>query len=250
MKLSYVPELAALIAAHADLIAAEPERLTDDVLGQQYIACRDRSNRWMQEIDRYSGTNAFSAESLLARRHPLADLAERILINDVLIRTWAATLALADLTSESRRTATIARNLHLGQMVIRHRVLSRVVASSGPTRSEVNNVNSVREKAERWADMLIGQLGHDLARDFAFQPRRAEDFSRCYHADDKQRQSSHVWQLILTGVRSAFHSQIPESAVVSGDDRTVISTILAALSPEVTLLTRGELGPRVGSLQL
>lgn len=250
VRLSYIPEFAALLAAHSRLIAAEPSRFSDAVIGQQYIACRDRSNRWMQEVERSASTDAHTAESLLANRHPLVDIAERILVNDVLIRSWAAVLVLVDRSHEAGRIESMARNTHLNQMVIRHRVLSRMVSATGPTKDETSHVNTVREKVERWTDMLMSQLDADVRKDFAFNPKRADDFATTYNDDRAHGPESHVWRLVLTGIRSAFQREVPESSLVSADDRVVISTILAGLSPEVTQVTRDELGPHVGSLKL
>ncbi len=250
VRLSYLPEFAALLVAHARLIAAEPSRITDDIIGQQYIACRDRANHWMQEVDRTSGAEAFSAESLLASQHPIVDLAERILVNDVLIRSWAAVLTMTDRTHSVGRMDSIARNMHLGQLVLRHRVLSRVLANSGATNEEIKHVNVVREKVERWTDMLIGQLDPTASKDFAFQPDRASDFARTYSNSAESGPDNAVWKLILGGIRSAFRKEIRDSSLVSPDDRAVITAILAGVGPEVTRLTLPELGPRVGSLKL
>ena len=252
MKLSYLPEFAVLIAAHARQICAEPSRLNDDIVGQQYIACRDRANHWMGEIDRTGGSGSFSAESLLASRHPLIDLAERILLNDVLIRSWASVLVLVDRSHTGQNLESIARNLHLSQMVIRHRVINRVLSATGPTREEVQHINGLRERVERWTDMVIGQLDPDIREDFAFQPSRATDFATTYSRDGMQGAGpdSHVWRLVLTGIRSAFCKTVPGSSLVSSDDRSLITSILAGLSPEITKLTRDELGPRIGSLRL
>lgn len=230
------------------MIVAEPERFTESVLGQQYVACRDRSNRWMQEVERCAGDDVCAAESLLANRHPLVDIAERILINDLLVRTWSAVLVMVDRTNSLNRIEPMARNTHLNQMVVRHRVLSRLVSATGPSRDEVNHVNAVREKVERWTDMLVGQLRPDVQKDFAFQPSRAQDFASTYNSDGSQGPESHVWRLVLTGIRSAFQREVPNSSLVSADDRTVITAILSSLSPAVTQLTPGELGPRVGTL--
>lgn len=250
VKLSYLPEFAALLSAHVRLICAEPSRLDADVVGQIYVAARDRSNRWMQEINRTSESDAFSPESLLARRHPLVDMAERILLNDILVRTWAGIMVSVDKVNEQATLGAIARNLHLGQMVLRHRVISRVLASNAVTSEETAHVNGVREKVERWTDMLMGQLEKSVRAQFAFQPDRADDFANTYSRDNKTGADSHVWKLVLTGVRSAFGRDIPDSSLVSADDRNLIMTILAGLSPAVTRLTRDELGPRVGTLQL
>lgn len=250
MKLKYLPELAALIVSHADEIADDPTRVNEEVLGQLYIACRDRSNRWMTEIDRCASQDGFLAEALLANRHPLVDLTERILINDILIRTWAAVLVRVDKANKLERIESLARNLHLGQMVLRHRVLSRVLASTTITSDEIKQVNVVREKVERWTDMLIGQLGIDSHKDFAFQPERAADFEKTYTRRKTDGPNAHVWRLVLTGLRAGFKKCLPDSSLVSSDDRNVVTTILAALSPDVTSLTREELGPRVGTLKL
>lgn len=250
MKLSYVPELAVLLTAHSRLISNEPALLSDDIIGQQYIACRDRANRWMTEIERTSKTDAFSAECLLANRHPLIDLSERILVNDILIRSWAAILVLVDRRASASRLESIARNLHLSQMVLRHRVISRVLSATGPSREDVKHVSAVRERVERWTDMLLGQMDDEVRKDFAFQPERARDFAKTYGRTGEPGPDSHVWRLVLTGIRSAFLRAVPDSSLVSADDRNLITAILAGLSPKVTQLTRDELGPRVGSLQL
>ena len=250
VKLKYLPELAALIVSHADEIAREPDRVSDEVLGQLYIACRDRSNRWMGEIDRCASQDGFLAEALLANRHPLVDLTERILINDILIRTWSAVLVQIDKTNKLNRIESLARNLHLGQMVLRHRVLSRVLASTTVTPDEIKQVNAVREKVERWTDMLIGQLDRRVQKDFAFQPDRAADFEKTYTRKGTKGANAHVWRLVMTGMRAGFKRCLPDSSLVSADDRNVVTTILAALSADVTNVTREELGPRVGTLQL
>lgn len=248
MNLSYLPEFAALLAAHASDICKEPERLNDHIVGQQYIAARDRANRWMQEINRTSTTEGFSAESLLAGVHPLVDIAERVLVNDVLVRTWAAVLTLVDRVNDLQQYECFARNIHVSQMVIRHRALTRVQGSVAPTPREAEHIKTVRQKVERWTDMLLGQLDPEVRKEFAFQPDRADDFAKTYIRREDDRR--YVWKLILSGLRNAFSNLVPDSSMVSRDDRRVLTSILAGLSPDITQLTPEELGPQVGSLKL
>lgn len=249
MKLGYLPEFATLLAAHARLIAAEPSRLTDEVIGQQYVACRDRANNWMRELERANGAEAFSAESLLANQHPLVDLTDRVLTNDMLIRTWCAVLMLTDRTHELGRFESIAKNIHLSQSVLRNRALRQTLENSAPTPTEVNHVNAMKTKVERWTDLILGQLPEDIRVQFAFDADRARDFAQTYQLVDPRGPKNPVWGLVLAGIRTAFHRELPESSLVSPDDRTVLTSVLAALSPTITRLTLDELGPRAGTLK-
>ncbi len=249
MKLGYLPEFATLIAAHARLIAAEPSRLTDDIIGQQYIACRDRANNWMGELERTKGAGAFSAESLLASQHPLVDLVDRILTNDMLIRVWASVLSMIDRTHEMGRFESIAKNMHSGQLVIRNRALRQISDNSALTSEELKHVEAMKTKVERWTDLLLGQLPQAVSQQFAFDAGRARDFASTYQLIDPRGPRNPVWSLVLGGVRTAFHRELPHSSLVSADDRAVLTSILAGLSPNVTRLTYGELGPRSGSLK-
>jgi hypothetical protein len=45
VKLAYLTEVAALIAAHCQLVIEQPEPLSDAVLGDFYIPSRNRFNR-------------------------------------------------------------------------------------------------------------------------------------------------------------------------------------------------------------
>lgn len=238
MRLNYLPEFTALLVAHAQRIATHPEQVTQEAIGRVYLAFRDRSNRLLQEVDHATRADELFGGSAHGP-HPLISLGRRILINDLLVRVWCAIAVHVDETRETKEIAPIARNVHLNQMILRHRVLSRILAARTTTARDIAGINSLRERVERWCDMLLGQLPVSARQSYAFDSRRVSDFGTAYGREPGP--SNHAWPLVLAGLRGAFERDLPASECVSPDDRAVLIALLRTVNTQVTWISNEEL---------
>ena len=158
----------------------------------------------------------------------LADLAERILVGEILNRVWVTTLISWDRRYNTKCAEPIARNVMLGHMLTRHQVLSVIQKSGWVNDEQRHRIEQVNRRVQRWSDMLTSHLLHryDLW-DLAYDEDRARDF-----ADSNLRQNindpkSRVWNLILVGLRLAFPDRGNDTVLTTDLDREIIRAVIA-----------------------
>jgi hypothetical protein len=154
---------------------------------------------------------------------------EEILVSEVLTRVWTAVLCAHDHQHGADDAGPVARSVMLGHIEARHRALTLVVHTSRVEVEAAVKLNSLRRRAERWTDVLVGHLAAAVekgtgafcamhpkgppaesclspfsATEFAADPARAKDFAeelRCRGALARHR---FAWPLLLASLRGAF----------------------------------------------
>ncbi|MCA9086389.1 MAG: hypothetical protein KDA81_20165, partial [Planctomycetaceae bacterium] len=123
MKLAYLVEATALVAAHAKMLVEQSEQISTTSLGDYYIHSRNRFNRWMRDLnDMEKGVRIRDPLHLfgLCPRDPaIQSLTEQILINDLMNRVWTVILTAADRHRQEQRIEPLAHNVFQSHLTVR-----------------------------------------------------------------------------------------------------------------------------------
>lgn len=242
MKLAYLTEIAALMAAHGRLFIEQDEELPTQTIGDYYILSRNRFNRWMKDLsDLENGLSIRDPLQLIGimPRHPATrTITEQILVNEMVARVWTILLMARDRHQHVDRIRPVAHNVFLGHLSVRHKALSVVLSDARLTQKDVESIDKLRRLTERWTDLLCcGLMAEFDLWQYAFQEDTAREFYNDRADRDSTDHRSRAWVLVLSGMRQGFQDKDGLSATVHDDDRRLSRLMLNSFpedSPEMT----------------
>lgn len=163
----------------------------------------------------------------------LTDLAERVLVGEILNRVWVTTLVSWDRRYKMKCAEPIARNILLGHMLTRHQVLSVVQRSGWVTEEQRHYIEQLGGRVQRWSDLLTSHLLHryDLW-DLAYDEDRAREFAESHLRQNICDPGSRVWNLILVGLRLAFPER-QDTVMTTALDREILRSVIATFPPRM-----------------
>ena len=139
-----------------------------------------------------------------------------------------------DRNHSAHQAEPIGRSVLIGHLEARHRTLRLLVNGPGIRADEALHLNRLRRRAERWTDLLIGNLGarFDVA-DLAPNPERAREFSHellDHAAWDRQGQA---WPVALVSIRSAFAELCSDGTSNHDLNAEIAHSIVGSFQPEL-----------------
>jgi hypothetical protein len=152
---------------------------------------------------------------------------EEILASELLTRIWTAAAVAHDRNRDEAELEPIARNIWTGHQEARRRLLALMADGRGLEPEEVEHLNQLRRRVERWCDMLLAHLARDVdITEFAFDPERAVEF-----ADDLDHQAAaaerrFTCQLICSSLRAAFGQQLSVQSANADLNRRLAAAIV------------------------
>jgi hypothetical protein len=242
VKLSYLTEIAALMAAHGRLFVEQDEELSAQVIGDYYILSRNRFNRWMKDLsDLENGLSIrdpLHLIGLMPSRPATRTLTEQILVNEMLARVWTILLMARDRYQNVDRIRPVAHNVFLGHLSIRLKALSVVLTDDRLQQQDLLAIDKLRKATERWTDLLCAPLmGEFDLWQYAFHEDVAKEFFRDGADRAPFDQRSRGWVILLAGMRHIFQEKDGLASLVHDDDRRLSRLMLNSFpenSPEMT----------------
>lgn len=232
MKLAYLVEVTALVSAHSKILIEQPDQISNVLLGDYYVQCRNRFNRWMRDLnDLENGVTIRDPLHLfgLSPKCPASlSIAEQVLVNDLLNRVWTVMLVACDVHRHENRIQPLAHNVFRSHMAVRHKALSICMEDKQLKPEQLLHIDKLRAAAERWADLLNCSLmaSYDLW-DYAFDRTRAQEFFQDrFRSERLTSDNSQVWSLILAGLRHSFPDVDGLSSPLHDDDRMITRSIV------------------------
>ena len=242
MKLAYLTEVAAIMAAHSQIFIEQQDEVTTEAVGDYYILSRNRFNRWMRDLDDLERgvqiQDPLHLVGLISGRPATRGIVEQILINEMVTRVWTLLLLARDAHNGIDRIRPVARNIYMGHLAVRHKALGVVLSDDRLTPIDLLAIDKLRKSAERWTDLLCCSImGQYDLWDFAFDKERSREFLRDRTDQSGLSHRSRGWVLILAGLRHSFQEEEGLSASVHNDDRRLIRLMLNCFpqdAPEMT----------------
>ncbi len=242
VKLAYLTEVAAIMAAHSQLFIEQTEEISSEAVGDYYVLSRNRFNRWMRDLnDLEHGLPISDPLHLVGHivgRPATRAVTEQILINEMISRIWTVLLLARDVNNGIDRIRPVARNIHLGHLAVRHKALGVVLADDRMSPADLLAIDQLRKSCERWTDLLCCSImGQYNLWEFAFDKERGKEFLRDRVDQAGLSHRSRSWVLILAGLRHSFQDADGLSAPVHDDDRRLVRLMLNSFpehAPEMT----------------
>jgi len=242
MKLAYLTEVAAIMAAHSQLFIEQTDEISSEAVGDYYVLSRNRFNRWMRDLDDLEHSQPISDPLRSIGKTPgrpgARAIAEQILINEMISRIWTVLLLARDVSNGIDRIRPVARNIYLGHLAVRHKALGVVLGDDHMSSKDLLAIDQLQKSSERWTDLLCCSImGQYNLWEFAFDKDRATEFFRDRVDQAGLSHRSRSWVLILAGLRHSFQDKDGLSATVHDDDRRLVRLMLdsfPANAPEMT----------------
>ena len=226
-----VAEFAALVAVQAPLIVEGTSPLAEGPLCVYWQHSKTHWPRRRRELDQLCSELVPNDSSDRVQR--IVAIASDLLIGELLTRVAGAVLTACDRRRRLRRAEPIARSVLTVHQQCRASVLRLLLHSTCVPADQLAELDRLRRRVERWTDMLLGPLvahyGNELA-DFAFDPRRAQDFGMDQCQSRFGSTARPAWSFLLVGLRSAFPN--PPGPTSANDPTLPILRSILALFPE------------------
>jgi hypothetical protein len=207
-------ELASQVAQQAPALVRCRAELSDAALRDYWTASKSRFDRWNYALKKHQRESALLGPRWArASWLQLRPLLEEILAGEVLTRVWTAVTALHDRCHDREAAEPVARNIYLGHLEARRRVLELLVGEDQREDPQTAALNRLRARCERWTDVLIGQLSldHDVC-EFAASVERAGDFAESFRRQRRCGLGEQSWNLTLASLRTSLLDVLPSES--------------------------------------
>ncbi len=235
MKLSNLPEIAALMSAYSRCFTEKHESIPVQTIGDYYVHSRNRFNRWMRLLADHSASLICSPPPSRLHTafnrtvsHPLTDLSRQIFINEFVSRVWLLLLIAADRFHRRNETEALARNLLSGYQTLRRRTAELVIHNEMLAAPQRFIVQDLRKHTEIWADLLCCDImaRYDLWS-LAYNPDEARRNAQQRFADQILRPDAVAWQFLLEEIRSTFSPESLSGLHISSADQQILRLMLS-----------------------
>ena len=220
-----VAELALVVSRAGDQLLDEGTIPTTAALRAFWQSSRRLQQRWLKVVDQ--------EEASVSRDWKVLErLASRVFVCEMLVRTWSTVLASLDRRRGTEDLTSVARNIVIGLLQIRHRVLGGLLLCPPSEKDRVMEIDLLRRRCDRWTDLLLGQLAvKQGCLDFAFDPERARDFGEESQFPDAEASSPAFDHLMSAGLRMAFLQHLPTEILDEPEFVALMRAILSCCSP-------------------
>lgn len=237
MKLACLPEIAALMAANGRAFIENRNRLSVQTIGDCYVISRNRFNRWMRLISSYSEPPRATPGNPRETRpalHPLVDLAQNVLLNEVAARVWLALLVAGDRFHRRNDTEALAKNLISGYQTVHRRTMEGVMHSESIAARQRRELQDLRKDTEIWTDLLCCDvMSHYDLWTLAFNPEDARHSCQQRLRGGFPSPENAAWRRLLIELRAAFSTVSGSSPVQHIEDRQLLRLMLSTFPSSV-----------------
>jgi hypothetical protein len=120
---------------------------------------------------------------------------QEIFVSELLTRVWSAVLIQRDRASQSNELTGVAQSVYISHMEISSQALRLLLAQPSNRNSEVEKLNSLRRRVERWTDLLLACLPEpQISVRVAHDRQRMQEFhsERRQQSPETQRQANQI----------------------------------------------------------
>lgn len=218
-----VAELALLVSR-----LGQAHRHCDEPVSHDAIRIFWQSNRQLQQ--RWTALLARGLEDPKRNLSLLEQIAPRLFVCEMLVRTWATCLSAHDKVTNSTDLTRVCRNIVSGLFQLRLEVLSRLVSLPEEYDLPFRNLDRLRRQCDRSTDLLVSMVASDSESfEFAFDRERASDFHESTGSADAQPGHNPIEDLVSAGLRMNFIQQLSDTPVDEPEFAAMMQSILANL---------------------
>ncbi len=227
-------ELAAVASSHGPALVAGPSVLSDSGLDQYWVASKCRLERWGRALKSFGQSpSAWATDPTALSHRDIQAVIEEVFASEVLTRVWSAVLVAYDSRRSKNDASILGRSIYLGHLEIRNRVLKLLVSSPQLSAEHAVRLNRLRQRCERWTDILIGHIA--VAAEvvqFAPHPDRAAEFALEFGPLERLSVDTVAWRMTLATLRSAFQQGFSTTSANPDSNIRIAASVMASFSPE------------------
>ncbi|MFT5523261.1 MAG: hypothetical protein ACI9G1_000542 [Pirellulaceae bacterium] len=225
-------ELSGLIAIHCDVFIQDSPRLSENGLERYWAASKCRLQRWHTTLTNYHVPLVSGDENTDSLWQLLLPTIEEIAAGEVLTRVWTAIAGAHDLRHGQSSAEPVARNVWVGHLEVRNRMLNLLLLSQQQHASCADRMNRLRSSAEKWTDILLAYFAHltDVSH-LAFDITRTYDFAKQLKKPHARGSSQLRQQAVFAALRSSFHESLSLSSPNADLNQRIASSIMATFRP-------------------
>ena len=228
-------DLAAVVSIHGPVLIRDADTISANSIEDYWTASKCRLDRWGRTLKRLTVELAHAQPVSSCRAsQQVRGVLEEILTGEVLTRVWTAVMCAYDRHRGTDLMEPVARSILIGHLEARHRVLTLLVNGSGIDAEQAVKLNRLRQRTERWTDMLVGYLAglHDIS-EFAIDPDRAEEFAEDLSYQSRLPGGRHAWPLIQASLRAGFSTGLSQASPNADLNQEIAAAILSCMPPEL-----------------
>ncbi len=199
-------------------------------LHEYWSASMCRLQRWLTTIQQFSLQTLMGSQRELVAWEAIRPHVEEILASEILARSWAAAAKAYDESRHEPEAAPVAASTLSGHLEARNRVLHVLSFGQQFAVVEAGRLNDLRQKTERWCDMLLAHLALKTdVGELAFDATRCRDF-----ADDLREapteDSALSRELILASLTQSFRYALGDCSPNSDLNEQIAASALTCIS--------------------
>lgn len=228
-------ELAAVVAVHARVFVRGAPRPAQTLVEEYWAASRCRLDRWTRLLKRLAdaSTQGVPRPAMLSWTR-IAPALHEILASELLTRIWTAAATAHDRAHDDTEIEPIARNIYRGHLEARRRLLQLLADGRAFDEEECQSLDQVRRRVERWCDMLLAHLAHDIdITQFAFDPARAIEFAEDLDYEATTADRHFTAQLVLGSLKASFDSCLADRSPNQDLNRRIAAAIVGCFPTEL-----------------
>ena len=206
MNLRELVELAGIVSVHSPGLIESDRPISRSVIRRYAHFSHVRIRAWQRIL------SALPDEILKAEgpfrhilwRHAEATLVD-VLAGGLIARVWGAVLTANARSQRDCDVERAARGVLAAQLKAQQEVLQLLVDGKMASSSDVEKIDQLRRKIERWTDLWLGHLVRRYAlAEFAYDVERALDFGADQLTASGELAPDRIWDLYFLCVRTAF----------------------------------------------
>lgn len=236
MHATQLVELAVFLATDAPAFTLSDAPFSTTSLHQYWTASKHRHDAWARAFrtEPPAKTDDGAVSEGSPEQPSLRGVIEEILLSEVLTRVWTATAALHDAHHDHDAVLPIARSIYLGHQEARRDALRAILDGKGLESREVRRLNVLRQKCERWTDLLLAHAGYeDDHAGVAFDFQRVAEFSDQLVQDACTGVAETAIAITKSSLRVALRRGVLPHAISPALNRQIAGGILACLPGHV-----------------
>lgn len=227
MEARELVELAAIAATHGPVLIAESARLSEAGLHHYWTASKCRFDRWNMALKEF-GSNPPSSTARPEAWPGLQSTLEEILSGEILARIWTVIASAHDRRHGREESEPIARSILHGQQEARNRVLRLIVQESSDASGQVQAMNTLRRRCERWTDVLLAYLWpEESIRELAFDLERVKDFAAGFRRQRAAGLQQVGWEMTVGALSAAFQTALVSESPNRDLNINIAASVLA-----------------------
>ena len=233
MHVRELVELAASVATHVESVLAGPNGLSDEGLDAYWSTSKKRIDDWKVAMEVSNKRPTTVGRVSLPHADDMLRLAEEVLVSEILTRVWAAVLTGAKHLPSYQSAAAIGRSVFISHQEIRLRVLKWMVDGPMAGSPQIEALNLLRRRCERWTDLLLGRI--TLAADatpFSFDRERLAEYRRDLLEENRAGTLATSWPALLASLDGTLRGSIDGQPVSAEANANLAAALLACLGPE------------------